>query len=112
MQPIMSVHLAYVLVAFLALINLASANFDLYQVKVTYFHNIIGWDVMHKYMLFNDAPTCAGNGKDMVYYWDSPIPDLSHGRLGVRCEGSCGYDDVSYSFTITRHMGKLVNSLG
>jgi hypothetical protein len=106
----MSAYLAYVMVAFLALINFTSANFDLYQVEVKFFHNIFGWHFMHKYMLFNDVATCAGNGKDKVYYLQRR--DLSHGRLGVRCEGKCTYADVSYRFTVTQHMGKLVNSPG
>ena len=108
MRLIMSAYPAYVLMAFLALINLTSANFDLYEVAVIVGHRKGGWRYWDSYMLFNDIATCEGNPREKFYYLESD--DLSHGRLGVRCEGHCGYKDVSCNTISTQYMGGLVNS--
>ena len=78
------------LAIFLALITLASANFDLYRVKKRI------RQARHRdgFMVFNDDPQCGDVQRDQL--WDSH-EDVSGNKLGFRCNGKCDVNDVSES---------------
>lgn len=104
MQLTTPVYLAYVLVALFALTHSVSANFDLYVFrgeKDTVFpwpDWIGGW-----YIDEYDQPWCDEIDPKLVYEvtgWPEK-KDLSHNRLGIRCEpwDHCGiwhYEEVRY----------------
>lgn len=89
----MSAYLAYALMTILALMSLTSANFDIYHTQVLYREDKEGAHFADAWMIFNDNPVCDMGGRNKVYYVEKN--DLSHGRLGVRCSGKCGFGDVS-----------------
>lgn len=89
--------MAYFLAILALLVHFASANFDLYRIHGQ--RDIPGspWGTQpNGFMVFNDDPQCSDITGES-FWWERP--DVSGDKLGVRCEGKCGVDDVSNTFT-------------
>lgn len=73
-----------------ALITFASADFDLYHVRILDRPQ----KIYDAFMVFNenDNPQCVNI--NIKLRWDL-LPDVSGNKLGVRCKGPCAYNDVS-----------------
>lgn len=93
MQFTMPAIMVYVLAILFVLVNITSANFDLHH---SYgYQGAGGWPgkELEWWKITNDDPV----NRDKIDFnagW-GPSKDVSHDYRGVRCEGKCGYKDVS-----------------
>ena len=92
MQITMFTYFVYLLVALFALARVTEANFDMYQIHGVRTGTTWPGDELTGWKLVNNDPNCDQIDHDAS--WQSR-KDLSHGRRGIRCDGKCGYDDVS-----------------
>lgn len=105
----MAATFAYLLTVFVALIRFTavSADFDLYRIHGSspVHHRVRSSDITgplpplvppfdYGWQIFDwDAEPTCDQLLQAPFYKNSK--DLSHGRLGVRCVGKCGIEDVS-----------------
>ncbi|KAL1605244.1 hypothetical protein SLS60_004788 [Paraconiothyrium brasiliense] len=118
----MTVLLVHVLAILATILPFTTANFDLYHIHGVKAEGSWPGSEINGWQLQNDNPSCEQ--VDQYAVWrDSG--DLSHGRLGIRCEGKCGYGDAPwpdvkliemhftnnplYHFTIYKDRGYEVN---
>ena len=101
MHSAMPKSLKTVLVIFFTFLQVVLGNFDLYRVK--------GWDEvgdepLDGYQVYNYEPQCYQITR--MVGW-KPSKDLSHGRIGIRCVGKCGIDDVSRNPSYVHIIGNV-----